>query len=292
MGNNILSKISELFSNEESNVDMKTKDGNILRFSELKEGNAIVQLDEDGETQLENGEFEMEDGTKITVKDNKIESFSDATKPSAYLELPVGEHVIGDTRYIVEEVIENEGTENEYRKNVIVEMIPVGAESTEVSEEMEETEVSENFMDVETNEGVKLYIETQTEGELTVGDNVMIVESDEKSVATAGEYELTDGRTLVIGEEGNLVEVKEAEAEEEEQAEEAEMFKAVEDKLSNLLDKVAEFEAKVESLETKNKELKDEVAKFSGEPSATPTKTKVEFGKNDKQARLEFFAKR
>ena len=306
MSKNILKQIADLFSSVEDNkVDTKTKDGKILRFSELKEGESIVQLDEDGEAELEDGTFEFEDGKKVTVKDNKIVSFE--AKPSAYLELPVGEHILGDTRYIVEEEVEDEGTENEYRRNVIVEMVPVGEQTTEVDEDMEEqnsdednsdeTEIDEKFIDVETENGVKIQIVTQTEGVVSEGDEVFIVpEEGDMEVAPAGEHVLTDGRTIVVDDEGKISEVKDApESEEEnkqESADETEVFEVVQTKLTNILDKFKSLETKFEEIENENKELKDKVAKFSGEPSDNPTSTKIEFNKKDKQSRLDFFSKR
>lgn len=43
---------------------------------------------------------------------------------SAYLELPVGIHTIGDSIYTVEEIVENAGQEDEYKHNVITKIEP------------------------------------------------------------------------------------------------------------------------------------------------------------------------
>lgn len=42
-----------------------------------------------------------------------------ANEVSAYIELPVGVHAIGDKKYTVVETVDQEGTPNEYRRNVI-----------------------------------------------------------------------------------------------------------------------------------------------------------------------------
>lgn len=42
-----------------------------------------------------------------------------ATPVSAYIQLPVGVHIIGDKKYTVSEVVKNEGQECEYKTTVI-----------------------------------------------------------------------------------------------------------------------------------------------------------------------------
>lgn len=44
---------------------------------------------------------------------------------SAYIQLPVGVHTIGDKKYTVSERIQNEGLENEWRTTVIDLIEPV-----------------------------------------------------------------------------------------------------------------------------------------------------------------------
>jgi len=60
------------------------------------------------------------------------------------------------------------------------------------------------------------------------GNEIFIVTDDEKVAVPVGEYELEDGRILVIEEEGLISEIKEAAAEEEAPAEEVEASEDVE----------------------------------------------------------------
>lgn len=62
------------------------------------------------------------------------------------------------------------------------------------------------------------------------GNEIFIVTDDEKVAVPIGEYELEDGRILVIAEEGVISEIKEAAAEEEAPAEEVEVEAAEEEK--------------------------------------------------------------
>ena len=60
------------------------------------------------------------------------------------------------------------------------------------------------------------------------GNEVFIVTEDEKVAVPVGEYELEDGRILVVAEEGLISEIKTEEAEEEAPAEEVEASEDVE----------------------------------------------------------------
>lgn len=48
---------------------------------------------------------------------------------SAFIELPIGVHTIADKKYTVVEAIREEGTDNEYRYNVIELIEPATAEA-------------------------------------------------------------------------------------------------------------------------------------------------------------------
>ena len=62
------------------------------------------------------------------------------------------------------------------------------------------------------------------------GNEVFIVTEDEKVAVPVGEYQLEDGRILVVAEEGLISEIKTEEAEEEAPAEEVEVEAAEEEK--------------------------------------------------------------
>lgn len=100
---------------------------------------ALIGLEKIINKQIE----EMKKTTKL--KSLKLEDLG----VSAYVELPVGKWVIGDKEYTVEEKVENEGTQDEYRYNVITAIVPTGdAPVDEVPVEQEEELTTEV---VETN---------------------------------------------------------------------------------------------------------------------------------------------
>ena len=72
----IVSKI-KLFLAEVEFTDVKTNDGTIMSFDkELAVGGEIFVVDETGRNPAPDGEYYLEDGTKIKVMDGKIEEIS------------------------------------------------------------------------------------------------------------------------------------------------------------------------------------------------------------------------
>jgi hypothetical protein len=89
----ILNKIKDLFSSvefdehEEKNeknpddetkmfVDVKTVDGAIMRVSEMAEGATVVEITEEGEMEVDNGTYTLENGIDIMVENGLISSIS------------------------------------------------------------------------------------------------------------------------------------------------------------------------------------------------------------------------
>jgi hypothetical protein len=107
------------------------------------------------------------------------------------------------------------------------------------------------------------------------GKEVFVVTEDEQKIAVpVGEYELEDGRILVIVEEGIISEVKEKEEEEEEEVKEEEVTEEapVEEEMSEAVatpKKTIEsivketFFSEIERLTNENEMLKAELAKLS-----------------------------
>jgi len=106
------------------------------------------------------------------------------------------------------------------------------------------------------------------------GNEVFVVTEDEQKIALPiGEYELEDGRILVVVEEGVISEVKEKEEEEEEVEEEApieeeakkeqemETAKASPKKVVESMIKESFF-SEIEALKTENETLKAELSKL------------------------------
>ena len=82
------------------------------------------------------------------------------------------------------------------------------------------------------------------------GATIYVGENEEGSLATAGNYELPSGETLVVGEDGVVSELK-AKVEEEELAEEETPKGEESEAMKAVVLKVAELEAKMEELEAK-----------------------------------------
>ena len=127
------------------------------------------------------------------------------------------------------------------------------------------------------------------------GSEVFIVTEDEKVALPIGEYELEDGRMLVVAEEGLIAEMKEAGEEEEEveeeveevEAEEEEMAYATKQELQEVKDMIEEIKAMLEPKEEMSSddlgnllteelskhelnEVPQEVQEELNEPSAEP----------------------
>lgn len=117
--------------------------------------------------------------TEMANEKKEVEMNADG-KPSAYLELPVGTHEIAGSIYTVEEVVENEGTENEYRCNKIVSIVPVeGGESTEMGEDKKEEE-TEMSNDVEMNEDKEDKDEETEETEMAKEEETEMAEHEDE----------------------------------------------------------------------------------------------------------------
>ena len=106
------------------------------------------------------------------------------------------------------------------------------------------------------------------------GNEVFVVTEDEQKIALPiGEYEMEDGRILVVVEEGIISEIKEKEEEEEEMPEEApieeeakkeqemETSKAAPKKVVESMIKESFF-SEIEALKNENNELKAELSKL------------------------------
>jgi hypothetical protein len=106
------------------------------------------------------------------------------------------------------------------------------------------------------------------------GNEVFVVTEDEQKIALPiGEYEMEDGRILVVVEEGIISEIKEKEEEEEEMPEEApieeeakkeqemETAKAAPKKIVESMIKESFF-SEIEALKNENNELKAELSKL------------------------------
>lgn len=125
------------------------------------------------------------------------------------------------------------------------------------------------------------------------GAEVFVVAEDQKIALPVGEYELEDGKILVVSEEGMIAEIKEMEAEEEMPMEEPESEVEVEVEaeaeaprdIKKTVESIVKetFFSEMEALKLENEELKAKLEVFSKvEPTTevateeTTTETKVE----------------
>jgi len=81
MKKSIIEKIKRMFEQEEQAlefIEVKTKDGKILRATDMLIGSEIKEITEDGEVMLEDGEYVTQEGFLIKVESNLI---SDIKEP-------------------------------------------------------------------------------------------------------------------------------------------------------------------------------------------------------------------
>lgn len=152
------------------------------------------------------------------------------------------------------------------------------------------------------------------------GKEIFIVTEDEKVAVPVGEYQMEDGRILVVAEEGLIAEIKaeEEEAEEEEEVEakeeeKEEMGYATKEELAEVKEMIEEIKAMLEPKEElsaddlgnlmteelakheKLSEVPEEVQEELNQPAAEPikanpevqTKQNFKFANNRKQSTLD-----
>jgi hypothetical protein len=96
----ILKKIKDLFSfyDEEIDsdtkmfIDVKTEDGRILRISEMSEGGLVKEITEDGEIDIEDGEYIIDENKKLIIERGLIKNIilssdDDKYKKNKYLKM-------------------------------------------------------------------------------------------------------------------------------------------------------------------------------------------------------------
>ncbi len=113
-------------------------------------------------------------------------------------------------------------------------------------------------------EQMKLENGTVLEAEsFEAGKEIFIVTEDEKVAVPVGEYEMEDGRILIVAEEGLIAEIKEAGEEEEEveeveakeEEEKEEMGYATKEELAEVKEMIEEIKAMLEPKEEMSEEL-------------------------------------
>jgi len=95
-----------------------------------------------------------------------------------------------------------------------------------------------------------------------VGQEVFIITDDEKVAVPAGEYQLEDGRILVVNEGGEIAEIgaKEEEEVEAKDEEKQEMGYATKEELAEVKEMIEEIKAMLEPKEEMSEEPKEELS--------------------------------
>jgi len=131
---NVIGKIKALFTEEVETspedtlifVEVKTADGRILRADDIAVDMPVMEITEEGETPLEDGEYELFDGNKLVVEGGLIKEVIEAETeeeeaPEVTEELEVTEEVAEELTEEVAEVAEEVVAEEVKQPKEIIE---------------------------------------------------------------------------------------------------------------------------------------------------------------------------
>ena len=249
----VLGLSTEVFSS------YKIKEGGEFQVEgEIEIDKPIYIVTEEGQLEAPDGEFEVETGEKIKVKDGMVAS----------IEAPVEEELE------VEE--KEEEMEIEEKKEESME---------EESEEVEE----KKFVEATLIDGT---VVVNDEESLEVGQKLYVVTEEGRIDAPEGEHETTEGIIVVVDAEGIISEIKEKEEIEieEEINEEEVALSEVTEMFTQALEALS---TQIQELRNENIELKEKFQKFSNQPATTPVMDrkgfKAEIAQN-KASKLERLA--
>ena len=85
------------------------------------------------------------------------------------------------------------------------------------------------------------------------GNEIFIVSEDERVAVPVGEYEMEDGKILVVAEEGLIAEIKDAESEEE--VEQEDLGYVTKEELAEVVSMIEEIKAMIEKKEDMSEEV-------------------------------------
>jgi hypothetical protein len=255
---NIISKIKQLFAEEEHMGDYNAATGQIIRvMGNLSVGTKVAEMAAEKESPLADGNYLLDNGKSITVTSGEITE--------------INEYDAGNKPNPVEMETEEEMIE-------------------EAKDEMEDYGKEIN---TKLEDGTEVKIMSKGEA-LSVGDEVLVKDaSGEFKKAPEGEHKLIEGLTIYTDAEGfiNELETEETEKEDEGDSEEMKtMFEAV----STIKSVVEELRSTITDLKNENTELKERFNKFAAEPSVeTITKKTETLSKTSKKEdKLKFFGQR
>ena len=135
------------------------------------------------------------------------------------------------------------------------------------------------------------------------GNEIFIVSEDEKVAVPVGEYQMEDGKILVVTEEGLIGELKDATEEVEEEVEAEDLGYVTKEELAEVVSMIEEIKAMIEKKEEMSEEkevelseeLPTEVKEELSEPAAEPiahnpeqkNNMNVKFSQNRKQTTFD-----
>lgn len=171
----------------------------------------------------------------------------------------------------------------------------LGEETADIVENIEQTEKVE-LAQAKLENGTVLEAEA-----FEAGNEIFIITEDEKVAVPVGEYEMEDGKILIVAEEGLIGEIKDAEAEEVEEelgyVTKEELAEAVSEIKAMIEDlKKEEMSEEVETTNVEETELSEDLKEELSQPAAEPiahnpeqkqNNINVKFAQNRKQTTLD-----
>ena len=168
----------------------------------------------------------------------------------------------------------------------------------------ETTDIVENIEEKVELAQAKLENGTVLEAEaFEAGNEIFIVSEDERVAVPVGEYQMEDGKILVVTEEGLRGEIKDATEEVEEEVEAEDLGYVTKEELAEVVSMIEEIKAMIEKKEEMSEEkevelseeLPTEVKEELSEPAAEPiahnpeqkNNMNVKFSQNRKQTTFD-----
>jgi len=208
----------------------KIKEGGEFKIDgELEMGKEIYIITEEGELPSPDGEFQIEDGTSVKIKDGKIEEI-----------IEVKEELEDEVK---EEEMEDDKKEEEMEE--------------EEKEKLEDEEKEKEMASVSLIDGT---IVGNDEEELSVGQDLFVITEEGKTKAPDGEHETEDGKVVVV-EEGKIKEIKDK----EEVVVEEDV--ALSEVIGQFTLAIESLNKEINSIKNENEELRNKFSAFSNEPA-------------------------
>ena len=245
---NILTKIKELFNTQEEKfeTDYKTQDGRIIRCygNGLEVGEMVKEITEEGEMDIEDGNYVLEDGIVLNIKGGMIES-------------------VGETTDEMEEITDT-----------ITEDVEMGDDMKDRMEDGYNNEIDTKLVD-----GTEIRVLTKGDA-ISVGDMVLVKVGEGYKEAPEGRHEVEGGLVVYTDAQGNINEIETKETEENDEM--SELFTSISKLVDEVKELRKELgEVKNENVELKSKFSKFS-KEPSDEPTKHEIKFSGKMTKDDK----------